>query len=285
MKLNASMISAWMGCPLQAKFKYVDKKKGTINSKTTFGICIHDALETYNLNGSVELAIDRFKQTWNDPSILNAVPDYWISAAGNDYGSLREKGINILKEYNENLKWDNRTMIAAEHRFCVPFGEHELSGIVDLVEMRKAGSKRILRIIDYKTAGKQPTKLELQANVQFTIYYYASMQKEFWVGYKDYEGIGDGEKLYDAFKKTERHAIWHHLMKNKELSAGPREDGDFYRLYTVCEQINKALQHEIYVPNISASTCNFCDHIDDCETMIPVKRSLDEQGVDLRGYS
>ena len=285
MKLNASLINKWMDCPLQAKFRYIDGIKDTINSKATFGTCIHEALDRYNKGDSIDSCIERFKYTWSNPKILNAEPDYWISAKGNDFGSLRELGIQILKEYDENLKWDGREVIASEHRFCVPFGDHELSGIVDLLEVKKSGSKKILRIVDYKTAGKQPTKLELQSNIQFTIYYYASLQREFWTGYKDYEGIPNGENLWESFRKTERKAIWYHLMKNKEIFAGPREDGDFYRLYTVVEQIDKAMKAEVYVPNISASSCTFCSYIDECETMIPVIRSLNEQNVDIRAYS
>jgi CRISPR/Cas system-associated exonuclease Cas4 (RecB family) len=148
MKLSPSALKTWMSCPLQARFKEVEQRPSKINAKTTYGTCMHDALEFYNLSGDITETINRFKATWKDPSLLNAVPDWWPK--NTTYGDLLKKGIATLESYHKKNVWDKRDIIAAEHKFCVPIGDHLLNGIVDLIEARPLGKHTELSIIDYK---------------------------------------------------------------------------------------------------------------------------------------
>lgn len=279
MKFSASMISTWSSCGLQAKFSYIDKIPQRQSASATFGTCVHDALEQYNEHHDMEEAVKRFLYTWENPEVLGVAPDFWHRRV--TYGGLRETGVDILTNYHETASWHNREMIAAEHKFCVPFGQHHLSGIVDQIEAKRGDTKK-LRIVDYKTAGSRPNYDSLYLNIQFTIYVYASMQPEFWLGFDDgtemsrnedgslrYPPMENGEELYERFKSAERVAIWYHLRQNKELNCGPRDDADFMRLYRCCEEIAKAMEHEVFVPSISGNTCVFCSYTDICKAYIP----------------
>lgn len=612
MKLSPSALKTWMSCSLQARFKEIENRPSKINAKTTYGTCMHDALEYYNLSGDINGAIDRFKATWKDPSLLNAVPDWW--PRNTTYGDLLKRGVATLETYHKKNVWDKRDIIAAEHRFCVPIGDHLLSGIVDLIEargkeltivdykaqplyskiltpqgwitmgqlsvgnevigsngkptkvvgvfpqgvtdnyrvhfkdgthtecsgehywtVRKVGSEdwQTLRLVDFKdnlqysektnwlwetpvcepvefstvelpihpyilgilisegsgtqdgvrftsasleivnrvadllpnnlelrsngidhricnpsnskdnviakalselglkvralekfiphiylycssiedrkellaglmdgdgsasnrvqyrtssprladdfltlcrslggvprcgksfkswyrdddgnkrhceesyhlspcvpfnpfwmeskrnhwkepknkltrrivqverlqdtetqcikvanidglyvtddfivthnTAGKRPFGDDLRLDVQFTAYYYASMQPEFWIGYdEEYPGMEGGLDLYYEFLDSPRKVIWYHLMDNKELNAGPRDEDDFGRLYRCIDAISKAVEKDIYVPNISGSSCIWCDYTDICPVQIP---SYVESSVKIR---
>lgn len=274
MRFSASTLKTWMACPLQAHFKKTMEYTELRNGKTSFGTCIHDALERYNEDGDVDAAVERFKYTWENPEVLDAAIDIWPKYTS--YGSLRAKGIEMLKEYDSKNKWENRVVVATEHEFKVPFGEHELSGFVDLIEHKKNGQgKNILRIVDYKTTSKQPTLMQLRLDVQFTAYIYASLQPEFWMGYDNVPGLPNGEELYQKFKKMDRRGIWYHLMANKEINAGARDDGDFMRLYRVCLEIANAFHKEVFVPNISGESCTFCPFTEVCAAVIPVIDKLD----------
>lgn len=168
LKTNISTLKTWMACPLQARFKEIERRPWKQNAKASFGVCIHEALEGYNIHGDVERAIDRFKETWHDPDILDVAPETWPKYT--DYGKLRAKGIDILKLYDEKNKWENRRIIGQEHRFCVPIGDHQISGIVDLVESKKSGrGARSLRIVEYKTNSKAPTNMQLRMDIQFCV--------------------------------------------------------------------------------------------------------------------
>lgn len=278
MKFNASLIKKWMLCPLQARFAELDQLPYRNNAKATFGTCIHEALEGYNKHGNVDEAIKRFKQTWHEPEILGAGIDYWPKFT--TYGGLRKRGIEILQEYDSHHAWETRTVVATEHKFCVPFGEHTLSGIVDLVEKKKSGrGKNVLRIVDYKTNSKQPTLMQLRLDIQFTIYSYASEQPEFWLGFENdprYPPMPNGANLYEAYKKLPRKAIWYHLWGNKEIDAGDRDDADMMRLYRVCNEIEKAVKNEIYIPSIGADSCTWCDYTEECGIVVPIHAKLHE---------
>ena len=269
MKISASTLKRWMGCPLQVRFDEIEDRPRQINAKTTFGTCIHDALEYYNNTGDHAGAVDRFQKTWKDPILLDAVPASWPK--GSTYASLKKKGEDVLDTYHNKNTWNKRDIIAAEHKFCVPFGDHELSGIVDLLEARPLGNHTELTIVDYKTSAKRPFGDDLKLDIQFTVYWYASLQPEFWMGNGDpkYPGMEDGEALYEEFMDSARKVVWFHLWDNKELNAGPRDDEDFLRLYRCVNAVAEAIDKQVYVPNISGSTCVWCDYTDICPVMIP----------------
>lgn len=273
MRFSASSLKTWMNCPLQAHFKKTMDYVELRNGKTSFGTCIHDAFEFYNNCGDVDAAIDRFGTTWQNPEILDAAVDYWPKYTS--YGGLRARGIEMLREYDSKNKWEDRVVVATEHKFKVPFGEHELSGMVDLIEHKKSGKgNKILRILDYKTTSKQPNLQQLRLDIQFTVYIYASLQKEFWVGYDDVEGMPNGEELYEKYATMDRRAVWYHLMGNKEINAGSRDDTDFMRLYRLVLEIEKAMEREVFVPSINGDSCTFCPFTEVCPAVIPVKDKI-----------
>ena len=264
MRFNASLIKTWMGCPLQARFQSIERLPYRVNAKASFGTVVHKCLEEYNHTGNLEQCIELFKDYWSNPEKLGVTPEVWPKLT--TYGGLRQRGIEILQEYHEKLKWESREVIATEHHFLVPFGEHEISGYVDLVELKKGvRGKPNLRIVDYKTNSKAPTLNELRLNIQYTTYIYASMQPEFWVGNgPNFPAIPNGEERFSEFETVNRQGIWYHLWSNKELKAGERDDADFMRLYRVCVEIAKAVEHNVFVPNISGETCTFCDYVEPC---------------------
>lgn len=281
MKFNPSMLKTWMACPLQARFKEIEKRPFRQNAKASFGTCIHDALEQFNTYGNVDSAIERFKLTWANPEMLGVEPSEW--SRGQTYPGLRDKGLEILTGYAEAQVWDSRRVIATEHKFCIPFGDHEISGIVDLIEQKRSGrGKNVLRIVDYKTNTAKPTKFALAMDVQFTTYVFASLQPEFWMGMtsengQEYPGMANGEQLYEEYMNVERRAIWYHLWTQQELDAGERDDEDFMRMYQCVKEIAKACEAKVFVPNISADSCLWCSYRDICGAVIPVQKHVDEE--------
>lgn len=276
------MLKTWSTCQLQARFAEVEKRERRIHAKTAFGTCIHDALEKYNWTGDVEAAKERFKYTWQNPDYLSAEPQIW---KGVQFGTLMSKGLQILDEYHEKQRWESREIVGIEHKFCVPIGEHEVSGIVDLLEYKKSGrGVPTLRIVDYKTTSKKPTLQALKLDLQFSIYYWASLQPEFWMGWQPelekYPPMKDGANLYDRFMDSERRCVWYHLWGNTEIDAGAREDEDFLRMYRLLEGIQQAVEKEVFIPSINAESCTFCDFKDICPAVAPILHKLDEAFMD-----
>lgn len=272
MRFRQSTLKTWMACALQARFAHIDKLPQKQNAKASFGTCIHHALAMFNETGDEEAAVEDFQHYWHNPEKLGVEPEVWPKFT--TYGGLREQGIQIIRDYVEKLQWEQRTVVAVEHPFLVPFGDHELSGTVDLVEMRKNHKGQdVLRVVDYKTNTRQPTKGELAVNIQFTVYTYATLQREFWTGVEgdpDHPPLFNGDFMFGAFSEVARRGIWYHLWTGKEIDAGTRADSDFMRMYRLCQEIARAVELEVYVPTISGDSCTVCDYANGpCPVQIP----------------
>lgn len=277
LRVSASKIKTYMGCPLQAKFIYKDRLPQQQNAYATFGTCVHSALERYNTTGDLEDALKYFEDIWENPEKINAAIEVWPPTL--NFGGARQRGIDMIRGYHEKVKWEQRTVLATEHRFLVPFGRYELTGVVDLLELRKsAKGRQTLLVVDYKTNKRQPYQSTLKIDVQFTVYRYAVEQPEFWIGNgPEFPEVPNGSYWSEMLKGVPRRAIWHHLETNKEMDTGPREEFDYKRLYRVCQMIEKTEQAGIYMPDISGDNCGICSFTAQCGLDITPDAPDDEE--------
>lgn len=275
MKFSASLLKRWMSCPLQVKFADMNLNVPDQSANMTFGTCVHEALELYNTTFDPNQAIERFKYTWKNPEELGCAIDYW--PARTTYKDFLKMGIAVITDYHEKNRLQERTVIATEHKFCVPYGDHFISGVVDLLEFTfDSHGWPVLNIIDFKTNSRKPTKLELAMDIQFTTYYYASMQPEFWFGNlkmgSKYKPMEDGEDWFEIFsdENAQRKVWWHHLRTLQKIDAGIRDDNDFLRMYRLIMEVTKAVEADVYIPSIKPDSCMYCPYTDQCATVGPV---------------
>lgn len=272
MRFSASRLKLHMSCSLAASYKYEHKLPTRQNGKVAFGKIIHIALAYYyDSRGDHAGALAKFKGLWARPERVGITIDYWPKLTSFD--RLMGKGIEIINQVHETHKWKTFTLIGTEIPFLVPFGDHELTGYVDLLGLDRSGTgKELLTITDHKTATKKPSIAELALDVQFTVYLYATYQREFWVGgmAPEFPGLPNGEWLWETVgKMADRRSVWNHLWTQNQIDAGPRTVGDFERLYRVCTEIEKAVNLGVAVPTIGSS-CTWCDYQEPCELEIPV---------------
>lgn len=279
MRFSASRLKTWMGCPLQAKFKYVDGLPGRQNAKASFGSIIHHCLELYERSGhDLRLVQDTFRDLWQNPDKLGVTPEYWPRMT--THGGLRMRGLQILEDFHELNHWDEGQVLALEHPFLVPVGDHELTGFVDRLEIRRSGTGTdLLRIVDYKTNSRRPSAAELTMNIQFTVYDYASRQEGFWIGTDDpaFPPMDNGAWWFETLADVPRRGIWAGLWTGSEHDVGERTDEDFERMYRCIDEIARAEEAGIYVPDISGDTCGICDYVTQCRHAIPSFEEVREQ--------
>lgn len=279
MRFSASKLKTWMTCPMRAHLHY-DLKVPTThqNAKAVFGTIIHACLEKYNHDGDGDAAVAMFKDLWGNPEKVGSPVETLWWPKMTSFNSLRTRGIELLKKFHEQCEWDRREVIATEHAFLVPFGEHELTGYVDLLEVRRSGRGRdLLRVCDYKTASRRPNMAELALDIQFTVYMWAVEQPEFWFGAKlpdgtpdpDFPPIVNADWWWQMANDLDRRAIWVHLWDHKDIDAGPRVDTDFLRMYRVCTEIEKADRLDVHVPKIG-DPCLLCDYKDPCAMQVHI---------------
>lgn len=263
MKFSPSKIRAFMSCSLMAKFNYEDQVPQLQNAAASFGTAVHLALELYNETQDEQAAIDCFLYAWDNPEEFDINPQFYFPRTS--YGDYRERGVKFIQNYVESYKWIKRDIIATEHRFCVDMGEHQLSGVVDILET-EVGSKE-LKIVDLKT-GKRPNANNLHFDIQFTSYLYAAQQKQFWCGYEPeidkYQGFENGEELWERYKDYEFTGVWYDLRNAKEYPVGPRTQLDYQKLYRCLDSIARIVELDAYMPDISGDTCGICSYKDIC---------------------
>jgi RecB family exonuclease len=283
-KFNASMLKNWSQCALQGHLRMITPGRSPQHASATFGTCMHNALELYNETGDIDTAINLFELLWEHPELIDVEPEIWPQRT--TWPGLRKTGIEALRNYADNNLWNETVVVAQEHKFCVPIGEHLISGVVDLLRFGLDPKGRpTLDVVDYKTNSRKPTKLELLLDVQFTTYLYASTQPEFWLGYEPeiekYAPMEDGEKLYNKYMGVQRRASWYHLRTGQEIDAGPRDEVDYGRLYRLCCEVAKAEELEVYVPTLNGENCTFCPFKSECAVVAPLRDRLDLEIDDL----
>lgn len=268
MKVSASLIRSFMKCGQQAKFNYVDKVPQLQNSAASFGTAVHLAIELYNNNHDVDAAVNLFLFAWDNPDEFGITPEIWLPRTS--FSAYRERGVKFIREYDERWRWTDRHVIATEHRFMVDLGEHQISGMVDILET--VGDVKQLRVVDLKT-GYRPNKTNLGYDVQFSSYLYAAQQKEFWCGHPlepdKYSGFPNGEELYEQYRDYEFVGIWSDLKNNKDYPVGPRTQADYDKLEMCINEIAKAVKFDVFIPDISGDTCGICSYTEICPIYSP----------------
>lgn len=261
-----------MDCSLQAKYKYEDGLPTRSNAKTVFGSVVHVALQhLYDSGGDLEGARKRFGAMWANPDKYGYHIDWWPKYSSFD--TLMKKGRDQIKAMHDSHRWQSFVVLGTEVPFLVPFGDHELTGFIDLLGIEKSGTGvETLKVIDYKTAAKIPTLAELALDPQLSTYLYAVKQHEFWTGVEGdprFPGIDNGEWWWSMTRSMNTRAIWWSVMHNRQIDSGPRTEADFQRLYRVACEIDQATKAGIHVPRIGHA-CDWCDFVDHCRMEIPV---------------
>lgn len=271
-RFSASRIKVWEECPLRAHYRYDQGLPGRQNAKASFGTIVHAALQHYNDHGNdYDGARRLFLDLWAHPEKAGVEPDYWPKFTS--YGGLRSKGLEVLENVHASYRFTNRTVIGTEVPFVVPFGDYELTGFIDLVEVAKSGTgTELLKVVDYKSNSRDPSASALALDIQFTCYAYAVGQEVFWVGNGTPEcpGVENGAWLWETVgKMATARCVWYSLWNKREIDAGPRLQADFERLYKVLDAIDASDAAGIHLPRIGEA-CTWCDYTEECRMEIPV---------------
>jgi CRISPR/Cas system-associated exonuclease Cas4 (RecB family) len=268
MIIHASDIKSWSRCPQAFAFD----RKGIARqqlSGTAFGSVVHHALHVLERENDVEKAVDTFDWYWH-PENIEAVcepVEIWLPKQG--YGSLRTRGIAMIREYAELTRVDDCEKLALEYEFVVPLhgtvdrvngGPLYLGGTIDKLNARFRKQIEILEIADFKT-GKKPTYL--RHNIQGTAYAYASTLPEFWMGLPQFNtdgfGLERGLSFYSRFQDKARLFTWIDLSSSTNFADGGwRGPKDYERLMRAAQAIADSIQHGIYPLTIEGEVCAYC---------------------------
>ena len=270
MKINPSLLKRVMRCPLEYKLSLEFEGEQKVSGAMQYGTEVHAALESLLEGAPVEDVRVMFLANW-DKAI--DIIDYYHNRTS--WEGYRAKGLDVIEAFYSERVWGAKELVGTEHRFHAPFGVHSVSGIVDFIEYDSASDTLFLE--DFKT-GSRPNKNQLHVDVQLGLYFFSSFQREFWVGWPEtgerYKGFPNGEELFERFRHSKRRIVWYDLRNNREYDAGQRSQTDFLRLHRTFDEMERAFELDVFVPNISWENCGYCDFKDVCPAYSPAQVEL-----------
>lgn len=255
MKVRQSSLKQFGVCARQYYYSQILELGGDQSgSLTVLGSVFHYAVDVYeNYGYDIELAKKTFIWYWDHPELLGLKIDFWHTRTTKQ--GLRKRALMMLERYHELKPWAEGKLIGTEITFTVPIGDHELTGTIDKLWYRP-GQKKV-EVIDFKTGAYVPKKLRY--NIQFTAYCYATERPEFWEQLPNEEYV-DG---YERFKNFKRQGWWYHARNNKMFNAGLRGAADYQRLRLAIEEMNNAVEANVFPLDYSGENCGWCAYADE----------------------
>jgi putative RecB family exonuclease len=243
MKFSYSKLNVFLTCPLQFKYKYIDKlrdKEITDNYATYLGRGMHECLQWLYGNKDKE---------WS------SLESKWIALSSRMIGEANEKtpevfremdtcsmfknqGRKILRNYYEGNQKEfqspDHSTIALEKFFITTFKEFTLTGVIDKVEK----IKNTIYIVDYKT-GKPRPQQEVDENLQLSFYAVACRRAGL--------ALGNIEFCMDYVKHNTR------IMTTRSID-------DVKKLYYVLREVYDKINNNKFDPTPGDSACRYCEH-------------------------
>ena len=258
-----SAINQYLRCPLQYYFERVLQiPRTSINSGLLLGSATHEALAFYHGQLKQGEAIDAnavhnvFLKHWQRREDAEYV-DYKVSESKPE---LVDQGIALIDMYLAEPPPEN--ILAVEQTLTVPiqnsdgnYLEKPLVAIVDLLS--RTGDQ--LRITELKTAGRSYGEFEIESSLQATCYVTA-----IWQTLSEWASV---EYVVMVKTKTPR--------TQRMLTS--RTDEDLGRLGDLIENLDKAIQAEIFYPVESPLNCSTCSFRSECKLWKPTRDLKDRR--------
>lgn len=285
MLIHQSLIADWAWCPQRVVLSQRVTAGRRMTSYLAFGSVMHHALQVLERYRDLDKALDTFRWFWHPHNVeqITGAPiphDGW--GRGHSYGRLLQRGVKVLQQWHDLLRFDESELLALEYEFIVPIEgtPHFLGGTMDRLSARWAKRIPILDIEDFKT-GRQ--KWGLRHNLQGSGYAYATTRPEFWMGFqgeidgRHYDTTGEsfgqerGAELFERFQGKARHFTWIDLNGRsiKRVDGGYRGQLDYDRFALAVTEVVRSLEAGIYPLRIDGETCGICEFAGICGGGLP----------------
>jgi putative RecB family exonuclease len=267
-----SRLGTYETCPLQYKFRYIDKLKRDRETIEAFlGKRVHETLEKLyrdlkvtkvdSLGDLLTFYNDAWRKNWNEGvEIVNK------NFTSENYRMLGEKCIRDY--YRRYYPFDQGRTLGLEQQIFITLdqrGDYKLVGYVDRLTQASDGT---IEIHDYKTGQSLPTQEILDQDRQLALYQIGIHQR--WPDIKSVK------------------LVWHYLAFDREMSS-QRTFASLQETKSQTIQLIDEIERAVDFAPRSNPLCPWCEFGDLCPLMkhlhkveaLPVHEYLHETGVNL----
>lgn len=263
-----SAINQYLRCPLQFYFQRVLKlPQPCIGSGLVLGSALHQALAVYHQGLMKQEQIDReklrqeFRTSWVQKESAQKV-DYKPSESRT---ALIEQGLALLDLYLAEPAPEK--IVGVEQRFLVPLHNSEgeyletpLLAFMDLVTQEN----NTLKVTEFKTSSRSYSEFEIDNSLQATCYAHAIMEMT---------GLLVNVE-YAVFVKTKTPKL--------QRRQTTRHESDLSRLGDLVENIERAVEQQIFYPIENPLNCSGCCYRQQCKAWQPQRTTDEAQRFNLQ---
>jgi putative RecB family exonuclease len=244
-----SRLSSYENCPLQYKYRYIDRIRTDFESIEAFmGKKVHETLEVVyaDLDRAREAGVEEiatlFHRRWND-GLTSSVKVIRPDMKTDDYLEIGERCVRGFWELNYPFRIDKEKIIGLEYRVDIALDKerrHRMMGFIDRVQHAEPGT---IEIHDYKTSAKLPWKGSLADDRQLPLYEMGIRQR---------------------FPQTERvRLIWHYLA-HQETFTETRTREQLDRTRRSCIALIQTVERVTDYPAKKGPLCAWCSYQEMC---------------------
>jgi DNA helicase-2/ATP-dependent DNA helicase PcrA len=159
MEISFTRYRIYRECPWKYKLIFVDGRRIPLNPKSSYGLSLHRALETWLSGGddSLEALFEALRSRW----LAEGYPDEATEAR------WYAKAERTLARFQGDESSRRTRTIGIEKEFVWTLGRHEVRGMIDRIDQGPDGA---YELIDYKTGPEAPTPEQVAADPQMRFY-------------------------------------------------------------------------------------------------------------------